>query len=375
MKMLFLIYHGFEEYNGISKKIKYQMEAFRKCGFTTHVCYLTDQQMHKRRWIDDYVIKDYGDTFKAKILKRIDFKSIVDYVKREGISFVYVRHDHNANPFTIYLYRQLQKCGCKIALEIPTYPYDMEYQGFPFSECLNLFVDQRFRKRMAHYVDCIVTFSALNEIWGRETVQISNGIDFDQIPMKKHYHTTDNVINLMAVAEIHYWHGLDRVLKGLVKYYKESPQTTVMFHIVGEPGEKDIEEMLEIIQNGHIEKYVIFYGRKHGEELDGLFEKADMGIGSLGRHRSGITNIKTLKNREYAARGIPFTYSETDEDFDNMPYVLKIMPDESPVNIHDLIDFYQSKTWTPQSIRDSVGHLSWTKQMSKVVDKIKETQR
>ena len=62
---------------------------------------------------------------------------------------------------------------------------------------------------MAHYVDCIVTFSALNEIWGRETVQISNGIDFDQIPMKKHYHTTDNVINLMAVAEIHYWHGLD----------------------------------------------------------------------------------------------------------------------------------------------------------------------
>ena len=375
MKMLFLIYHGFEEYNGISKKIKYQMEAFRKCGFTTHVCYLTDQQMHKRRWIDDYVIKDYGDTFKAKILKRIDFKSIVDYVKREGSSFVYVRHDHNANPFTIYLYRQLQKCGCKIALEIPTYPYDMEYQGFPFSECLNLFVDQRFRKRMAHYVDCIVTFSALNEIWGRETVQISNGIDFDQIPMKKHYHTTDNVINLMAVAEIHYWHGLDRVLKGLVKYYKESPQTTVMFHIVGEPGEKDREEMLEIIQNGHIEKYVIFYGRKHGEELDGLFEKADMGIGSLGRHRSGITNIKTLKNREYAARGIPFTYSETDEDFDNMPYVLKIMPDESPVNIHDLIDFYQSKTWTPQSIRDSVGHLSWTKQMSKVVDKIKETQR
>lgn len=88
--MLFLIYHGFEEYNGISKKIKYQMEAFRKCGFTTHVCYLTDQQMHKRRWIDDYVIKDYGDTFKAKILKRIDFKSIVDYVNgKEFHSFMY----------------------------------------------------------------------------------------------------------------------------------------------------------------------------------------------------------------------------------------------------------------------------------------------
>ncbi len=35
-----------------------------------------------------------------------------------------------------------------------------------------------------------------------------------------------------------------------------------------------------------------------------------MGIASLGRHRNGITRIKTLKNREYAARGIPFVYSE-----------------------------------------------------------------
>mgnify|MGYP000644641746 CR=1 FL=1 len=42
-----------------------------------------------------------------------------------------------------------------------------------------------------------------------------------------------------------------------------------------------------------------------------MFEQADFAIGSLGRHRSGITHIKTLKNREYAARGLAFTYSET----------------------------------------------------------------
>lgn len=48
-----------------------------------------------------------------------------------------------------------------------------------------------------------------------------------------------------------------------------------------------------------------------------------MGIASLGRHRNGITRIKTLKNREYAARGIPFVYSENDSDFDGMPYVMK----------------------------------------------------
>ena len=47
-----------------------------------------------------------------------------------------------------------------------------------------------------------------------------------------------------------------------------------------------------------------------GEELNELFNRADFAIGSLGRHRSGIYNIKTLKNREYAARGLAFMYSE-----------------------------------------------------------------
>ena len=45
--------------------------------------------------------------------------------------------------------------------------------------------------------------------------------------------------------------------------------------------------------------YVILHGAKHGKELDVLFEKADFAVGSLARHRSGIQNIKTLKNREY----------------------------------------------------------------------------
>lgn len=64
-----------------------------------------------------------------------------------------------------------------------------------------------------------------------------------------------------------------------------------------------------------------------------MFNQCDFGIGSLGRHRSGIDKIKTLKNREYAARGIPFIYSETDEDFEQMPYVLKAPADESPIDI------------------------------------------
>ena len=104
--------------------------------------------------------------------------------------------------------------------------------------------------------------------------------------------------------------------------------------------------------------------------MDAPFNRADFAIGSLARHRSGIYNIKTLKNREYAARGFGFVYSETDDDFDRMPYTLKVPADESPVSIPALIEFFQHMTVTPREIRDSIRHLSWEEQMKKVYEQI-----
>ena len=79
---------------------------------------------------------------------------------------------------------------------------------------------------------------------------------------------------------------------------------------------------------------------------------------------------QTLKNREYAARGFGFVYSETDDDFDRMPYTLKVPADESPVSIPALIEFFQHMTVTPREIRDSIRHLCWEEQMKKVYEQI-----
>ena len=130
------------------------------------------------------------------------------------------------------------------------------------------------------------------------------------------------------------------------------------------------KEFKKIVIDNHMEDYVILYGKKHGEELDNLFNKCDFGIGSLGRHRVGIDKIKTLKNREYAARGIPFIYSETDSDFDTKPYVLKVPADESPASVQDIIDFYKKNSMNPQQIRDSIKELSWKYQMGHVIEEV-----
>ena len=126
-----------------------------------------------------------------------------------------------------------------------------------------------------------------------------------------------------------------------------------------------------MVDENKLNEYVIFHGPLYGEQLDEIFNISQIGIGSLARHRSGITHLRSLKNREYAARGIPFIYSEIDDDFEHMSYVFKISPDDSPVNIDIVVEFYNSQVWDRQEIRNSIiNTLSWKSQMQKVIDSI-----
>lgn len=368
MNVLFLIFHGFDPNNGISKKISYQLDAFKALGMQTHICFM-DEHGTKRRIVDDIVIADYGNGIFSKIKKRIEFASISNYVIQENIDFVYIRSNHNANPFTIRMVKQMKQAGMKVVMEIPTYPYDTEYKAQGISR--QIFQDKIFRNQLAKHLDAIVTFSDYDEIFGQKTIRISNGIDFNSVRMKSTVNDTSKELNLIGVAEIHEWHGFDRIVKGLAVYYSMPQSYIVKFHVVGYFFNSEIEqEFKKFIADHHMEDFVILHGKKHGVELDELFEKCDFGIGSLGRHRVGIQAIKTLKNREYAARGIPFVYSETDSDFDQKPYVLKAPADESPIDINCIIRFYQSLSLTPIEIRDSIKDLSWKKQMEKVLKNI-----
>lgn len=367
-KVLFLIFHGFDPNNGISKKISYQVDALKACGLEVHLCYM-DETSTKRRIVDDTVIADYGSGTMSKIKKRTEFSSIVRYAIDKSIDFVYIRSNHNANPFTIRMVKRMKAAGMKVVMEIPTYPYDQEYEAQGITK--QIFQDRIFRKRLARQLDAIVTFSDYDTIFGQRTIRISNGIDFDNVTMKEKVNDTSKELNLIGVAEIHKWHGFDRLVKGLAEYYSRPQDYTVRFHVVGyfysEEGEQEFRKL--IADNG-MEPYVILYGKKHGQELDTIFNRCDFGIGSLGRHRVGIQKIKTLKNREYAARGIPFIYSETDSDFDDRPYVLKAPADETPVDISSIINFYRQLTLTSQDIRNSIENLSWFHQMNCIVNNL-----
>lgn len=372
MKILFLVYHGFSEYSGISKKIHYQVKGLRENGHDVRLCYYDfDERGHSCRYVDGKVMKDYGKGKWAGIRQRTDYRCIYDYCIQENIAFVYARCFQNANPWLICFFRKLNKAGIKAVTEIPTYPYDKEFDDFDLISRLGLKVDQLFRQRLYHQMDALVTFSEAESIFGQRTIRISNGVDFDSIPLHKPHTSRLSPLHLIGVAEIHPWHGFDRVMTGIGEYYEKltNCQTDVYFHVVGDVHPSHMSHYFKpIIEQYGLQDKIVFHGQLFGDELNNVFDQCQFAIGSLGRHRSGITAIKTLKNREYATRGIPFIYSEQDSDFDQQPYVLKAPADESPINIQSIIDFADSFTMKPEEIRQTVKHLTWKIQMQRVVD-------
>ena len=378
MNILFLIYHGLSQSSGVSKKIEAQIKGLRDGGHNVYMChYNINEKGLWARMIDNDTLENYGNNRLSPIKKRVCYDAILRFAIDKKIDFVYARSFHNANPFTISFFKKLRKAKIKSVIEIPTYPYDQEYKGTLVKDKIELLTDKLFRHKLAKTTDAIVTFSDHEQIFGQRTIRISNGIDFDMLPIKeKQAENGNSTINMIGVAEVHFWHGFDRLLKGLAEYYSRPHMQEVHFHLVGgiDPNEWNGSEMSEgintLINKHNLSEHVTLYGKKFGDELNSVFEKADVAIGSLARHRSGIYNIKTLKNREYAARGIPFVYSETDTDFEGKPYILKVPADESPIDIHAIVDFYNGLDIEPQAIRDSIKHLSWKEQMQKVINEL-----
>ena len=390
MKILFLTYHGFDAGSGISKKMLAQIKGLRQNGHEVHVCcYDYGANSHLCRMVDGTVIKDYGRGPWAGIRQRMSYGCIADWCMANGIGLVYARSYQNASPWLVGLFRRLRRAGICAVQEIPTYPYDQEFKGYPWDKRIELWVDQLFRRALARQMAAVVTFSESTEIFGQRTIRISNGVDLDTIPLHQPVIQPQGEVHVIAVAEVHTWHGFDRFIHGMGEYYErlkmgderlkmggERSKMRVFFHIVGDVWDPEMNGsdrapgFKPYIDHYGLADYVIFHGKLFGDALTRVFNQCCFAVGSLGRHRSGITHIKTLKNREYACRGIPFMYSEQDSDFDHQPYVLKVPADESPIDIQQMLSFIDSHAFAPRDIRRTVEHLSWQRQMERVVREV-----
>lgn len=354
------------EVSGEAQKAKMQKKALEKNGVECEVLYHCCCRSFNRIKIRLPFTKIYNGQFTNVLLDRLD----------EEISSIYFRKYVFDKSFINLLKKIKQKnSAIKIILEIPTYPYELEWNSF-FDKPL-LWKDKAYRKKLHAYVDKIVTFSKDEIIFDIPCIQTSNGIDVSSIKKIVPQNNGDNTINLLGVAYVEKWHGYDRILYGLANYYKDKNIVQqVVFHIVGNGSE--INNLKKICKQLNLEGYVVFHGALHGEELNNMFNKCHIAIGSLGLHRIGLYDGYALKLREYTARGIPFIYGYNDALLEehNLKYMLKVENDDTAIDVNKIVDFYtkiyqEDRTVIIHNMSDyAQNYLTWIRQMRPVAEYI-----
>lgn len=371
MKVLYLATDFMSQTSGISKKTISQCNALRNNGVETYFCHIKNINGYFYYVVNDNPIVKLGKAgFLYSISYRCKFSKIYKYIRDNDIDVLYVRYVHIGNPLLTFFFQELRKIGVKIILEIPTYPYDHEYNNSPLKKKIWMLIEKMSRKSFMKYVDRVVTVQDYDFIFNIPTIKISNGIDLKSIPLRTP--KTHNGIVFIGVATLKAWHGFDRMIEGIGKYYENGGQDDIHFYIIGSKAMVE-KEYLDIAHKYAIEEHIHMVGAKEGVELDYYFDRADMAIGSLGFHRIGLVEGKPLKCMEYAARGIPFMYSNINIDFDDKNYVIHVPADDSPICIEEIIKILGNINHNPSIIRNSISEkATWDYQMSIVYNEIKE---
>lgn len=366
MKGIYIVFGSksvFEKkYKGVIKKINSQLKVFNMEKINTQLYFVEP---------DNRLI--------YKVARRLPFDLFINTLQLEldeHCDFLYIRKPLLNYHFINYLKKVKSKIPkCKILLEIPTYPYDYEFKK-SFLNAPLYYKDRYYRKSLSKYVDRIVTYSLDEEIFGIPTIKISNGVDTKLIKKKKLI--ISNEINIIAVATFEVWHGYDRFIEGMGRYYKNKGDREIKLHIVGN-GDV-ISDYKRIAENYNISDKVIFHGYKTGEDLDNVYDKCQIALDAMGRHRSGVYYNSSLKSKEYAAKGLPIISGvETELDkVDDFDYYLRVPANEEPIDMNEVIQFYNKiyKDKDPNSIisdirRYAEENFDITKCMRPVIDFIK----
>jgi glycosyltransferase involved in cell wall biosynthesis len=195
---------------------------------------------------------------------------------------------------------------------------------------------------------------------------LGNGFDVESVPVRRPPPASSETINIVCVATVSLWHGIDRLIRGIAHY--KGP-LNIQLHIVGlGPELRNLETLMSsLAMNDHI----IFHGFLKGDNLDRIFDHCHLAVGSLGIHRIGLSQLSILKAREYCARGIPYIIAGSDPDFpDDFPYILRFPSDESPIDMDQVIAFItricQDADHAQKMRHYARGNLDWSIKMKKL---------
>lgn len=334
---------------GVNKKIRSQISQLNSLGIVTTgylLCENLDENINND-YNDDYIyyinisLNDKGKSVTSKLKRRkIYIKQIIDILERTEWDFVYFRYI----TADLNLLELVKKYPNKVVFEHQTKELDEIRLR---SRNLMPYLSERiFAPLVYQYAGgCVgvtseITRYEIKRLKIKENLckTISNGFDVDEVPIRKIPIYDGNYINMLFVGNLSVWHGIDRLITGISRYYGN---VKLYLNIVGDG---DVaSENVELARKLGIEDKVIFHGNKKDKQLSELYNDCHIAIGCLGVHRKKTMESASLKVREYLARGIPFVLSDNDVDLVNnkeiQQYYLQIPANDDYVDVKNIIDF------------------------------------
>lgn len=343
MNILYVAFVDFSQMHyGPAKKILSACKAMERDG---HTVTLLGRQGHasvrihtdgKTEMLEQHGAYPIG-RLQVLLDKSKQVRAVERYVREKTFDFCYIRFDLCTGEF-MGLLKKLDRVCKQIFIELPTYPYEQEYVGFISK--LRLRNNDRCAVGLKKYVDRIVTFYPIpgDRFFDVPCLTVPNGFDFDTVSLIRDDRVPER-IHIAAVSAMRHWHGYERMIEGLHRYYAAGGQRDIVLHMVGEGREGP--KYLALTKEYGLEERVLFHGPMFGDDLANLLEQCTLGVDSLARHRTNISVLSSLKSREYGAKGIPLINScRIDIIEDGYPYLLLVPADETPVDIETVVAFY-----------------------------------
>ena len=329
VKGFFIVYDDLSEKTGVNRKIENQIAAFNRAGLETK----------------PYPMLTAMDSPFYKVRYRLPFSNLSPrwkYSERfDDVDFIYLRRPFFLTVWTLRFLRKLKRRNprVKVIYELPTYPYDREITD----KKKNLPVywkDVICRQFLHRYVDRVSVLGQEKEVFGIPAIQIRNGYDFDCIRPREPK-TDKTTIDIAAVGCFDFWHGYERLMKGLQAYYQSGGAKRFRLHFAGDG--PVLSDYVQLSAQLGLEDSCVFYGMQNREQLQSIYALCDFGASSFGLYRKGLSLSCDLKSREYMAAGLPILFGgniDLEQYEDLHPFLISFPNDDTSVDFFRIEQCY-----------------------------------
>ncbi|MBK9660516.1 MAG: glycosyltransferase [Chitinophagaceae bacterium] len=376
---------------GVILKIRGQEASFKNAGFKIDVLYPGENntiviQKHtgeKQMFKGGREVRPGGSVF-SKISSHyqvswhgsIDFTDCFATIAAENYDAIYLRFYLPGKDLIDFLEKIKKACPRLIVLlEYPTLNIKELFKS-SLVRRVTYSINQRRIEKLNQLSDYFITLTKHKELFGKPAIFMANGLAMDDIKPVEVPLFNKEIILLGVTGDCAFYHGYDKILKGLSFYNNSNTGCKVKVKIISNPLSTYVDELRTMAEKLGISNLVTFELPKNRKELAIEYQRSHMGIGTLALHRINLMDNYSLKHREYAAFGLPFIMSKGDEFFENSPFVHTVERDDEPINIQQLVDFYlslrQEHPSYPGDFRKSVEQqISWEAQLKNVFEVIR----